>query len=81
MEEVDRTDARESARRSLQAAIEHLAIGDYRTAAALFRCGARFVERIGEEAFTTTGVVVRLPRLHHAMVGMEPIACWDRCMP
>lgn len=51
----------ESARRSWQAALEHLECGDFKTAGALFRATGRYVERIGEESQTTTGVVVQLP--------------------
>lgn len=59
----------ESARRTLTAAIEHLMRDDYRTAASLFRAGARYLDRIDgeartvEEAMETERAILAFPRI------------------
>lgn len=54
-------DAYESALRSLQAAAEHVRLGDFKTAGALLRCAGRYVERMNAGGGHQTGEVVQLP--------------------
>lgn len=59
--EVRKNDAMEAARRSLQAAFEHLECGHFKTAGTLMRAAGRYVEGIGEESVAMTGNLATLP--------------------
>ena len=70
-----RTDAMISAQRCWQAALEHLDLGDFKTAGTLIRAVGRYVERMDEGKSDATGEVVPFPSFH-ALGGALGRACF-----